>query len=168
VSDKANTYSGCSYIFSKPETYFGIWLFYVRTKIYSSHFTCWYSGYIFTKRKFWLLQLSVNIQLVLGTTSILKSIIFWDMTPCSRLLHNRLHSVISQKMILFTTTAVKTSNPTSIFWSVSCLVKQTFHYFNCLSILYFFTNYSCIHMKNYLLGVHIFMAIFSNIQWHMP
>jgi hypothetical protein len=72
----------------------------------------------------------------------LKSIIFWDMMPCSllscnlpdclfllklflrpwrwrwyvapkrRLQLNRLHGVISQKMILFITTAVKTSNPT--------------------------------------------------------
>jgi hypothetical protein len=77
-----------------------------------------------------------------------KSIIFWDMTPCSplnvnrrfggtyrlhiqgrkkkfrkkpaskqvarkrRLTLNRLHGVISRKMILFITTAVKTSNPT--------------------------------------------------------
>jgi hypothetical protein len=72
----------------------------------------------------------------------MKSIIFWDMTPCSPLSFNRrfcfppacslicwtyffdpedggdmlklngLHGVISQKMILFITTAVKTSNPT--------------------------------------------------------
>jgi hypothetical protein len=32
--------------------------------------------------------------------------------PKRRLLHNRLHGVISQKKILFITTAVKTSNPT--------------------------------------------------------
>jgi hypothetical protein len=32
--------------------------------------------------------------------------------PKRRLLHNGLHGVISQKMILFITTAVKTSNPT--------------------------------------------------------
>jgi hypothetical protein len=61
---------------------------------------------------------------------VLKSIFFWDMTPCSAMsarcfaelfynpedggdmLHlNRLHGVTSQKMILFITTAVKTSNP---------------------------------------------------------
>jgi hypothetical protein len=73
----------------------------------------------------------------------MKSIIFWDMTPCSPLSFNRrfrgtyrlhlqgrrnrfskpasklrnvgwnygLHGVISQKMILFITTSVKTSNP---------------------------------------------------------
>jgi hypothetical protein len=85
------------------------------------------------------------------TLLTLKSIIFWDMTPCSPLSFNRrsgetyrlhlqgrrkgsanheqadgkryvppkrrlklngLHGVISQKMILFITTAVKTSNPT--------------------------------------------------------
>jgi hypothetical protein len=56
--------------------------------------------------------------------------IFWDMTTCSPLSLNRrfggtyrhhlqgrlklngLHGVISQKMILFKTTSVKTSNPT--------------------------------------------------------
>jgi hypothetical protein len=42
-------------------------------------------------------------------------IIFWDMTPCSPLSCNGLHGVISQKMILFITTAVKTSNPTEIY-----------------------------------------------------
>jgi hypothetical protein len=85
------------------------------------------------------------------TNTSMKSIIFWDVTPCSllrcnrrfggtitsifrvkenfsknqqvsrwryvplkRQLHlNRLHGVTSQKMILFTTTAVKTSNPTN-------------------------------------------------------
>jgi hypothetical protein len=67
----------------------------------------------------------------------MKSINFWDMTPCSQLSVNRrfgrtyrlqgrrnkfskkpaskqvASGAISQKMILFTTTAVKTSNPTS-------------------------------------------------------
>jgi hypothetical protein len=82
------------------------------------------------------------------TAVVMKSIIFWDMTPCSLLSFNRrfggtyrlhlqgrrikfskkpaskhvppkrwlklngLHGVISQKMILFITTAVKTSNST--------------------------------------------------------
>jgi hypothetical protein len=82
---------------------------------------------------------------VIYMTSFLsmKSIIFWDVMSCTLLscnrrfggtyrLHlqgrrnnfsknqqvkqlNRLHSVTSQKMILFITTAVKTSNPTFIF-----------------------------------------------------
>jgi hypothetical protein len=39
----------------------------------------------------------------------MKNIIFWDMTPLKL---NGLHGAISQKMILFITTAVKTSNPT--------------------------------------------------------
>jgi hypothetical protein len=66
---------------------------------------------------------------------IFKSIISWDMTPCSplgfsrrfeeriatyppkrRLKPNGLHGVIFQKMILFITTAVKTSNPTSLIF----------------------------------------------------
>jgi hypothetical protein len=38
-----------------------------------------------------------------------KSAIFWDITPCSPL---RNLGVISQKMVLFITTAVRTSNPT--------------------------------------------------------
>jgi hypothetical protein len=43
----------------------------------------------------------------------MKSIILWDMTPCSLLsFNNELYGVISQKMILFINTAVKTSNPT--------------------------------------------------------
>jgi hypothetical protein len=44
----------------------------------------------------------------------MESIIFWGMTPCSRLKLNGLHGVISQKMILFITTSVKTSDPTRI------------------------------------------------------
>jgi hypothetical protein len=35
------------------------------------------------------------------TAVVMKSIIFWDMTPCSQLGCNGLHGVISQKMILF-------------------------------------------------------------------
>jgi hypothetical protein len=52
-----------------------------------------------------------------------KSIIFWDMTSCSPLSFNLngLHSVISQKMILFITTAVKTSNLTCITISLRFL-----------------------------------------------
>jgi hypothetical protein len=99
----------------------------------------------------------------------MKSIIFWDMTPCSLLSCNRrfggtyrlhlqgrrnnfskkpaskqnnwltlngLHGVISQKLILFITTAVRTSNPTQfcfIFWrsevqfSVRRPVMKTVH-----------------------------------------
>jgi hypothetical protein len=37
---------------------------------------------------------------------VMKSIIFWDITPCSLF--------ISQKLILFIITAVKTSDPTSL------------------------------------------------------
>jgi hypothetical protein len=77
------------------------------------------------------------------TAVVMESIIFWDMTPCSplsltdvseeliasifrveeigsanqrassRLKLNGLHGVISQKMILSITTAVKTPNPTN-------------------------------------------------------
>jgi hypothetical protein len=36
------------------------------------------------------------------------------MTPCGPLGSNGLHGVISQKMIFFITTAVKTSNPTQV------------------------------------------------------
>jgi hypothetical protein len=35
------------------------------------------------------------------TAVVMNSIIFWDMTMCSRLQLNRLHGVISQKMIFF-------------------------------------------------------------------
>jgi hypothetical protein len=35
------------------------------------------------------------------TAVVMKSIIFWDMTPCSPLSFNGLLGVISQKMILF-------------------------------------------------------------------
>jgi hypothetical protein len=57
---------------------------------------------------------------------VVKSCIFWDIMPCSplkvnqhvtlkhRLAFNRLHSIISQKIKLFITTAVKTSNPTKM------------------------------------------------------
>jgi hypothetical protein len=48
---------------------------------------------------------------------IMKSIIFWDggdIPSKRRLQLNRLHGVTSQKMILFITTAVKTSNPTEL------------------------------------------------------
>jgi hypothetical protein len=40
-----------------------------------------------------------------------SSTIFWDITPFSPLKIN--HGIISQKMVLFITTAVKTSNPTT-------------------------------------------------------
>jgi hypothetical protein len=60
----------------------------------------------------------------------IKSTIIWDMMPCSPLKVNRrlrgtychylqgrltfdgLHSIISQKIVLFVTTAVRTSTPT--------------------------------------------------------
>jgi hypothetical protein len=57
----------------------------------------------------------------------LKSIIFWDMTPCSRLLHNGLHGVASQKMILFMTTAVKTSNPAFVTSFSDTLILCNFY-----------------------------------------
>jgi hypothetical protein len=50
----------------------------------------------------------------------------WYISPKRRLTVNRLHSVVSQKMVLFITTAVRTSNPTQLlhdnnntelFWS---------------------------------------------------
>jgi hypothetical protein len=41
--------------------------------------------------------------------------------PKRQLLHNGLHGVISQKMILFITTAVKTSNPTQFFYCWVCI-----------------------------------------------
>jgi hypothetical protein len=53
-----------------------------------------------------------------GAIPPLKSIIFWDMTPCSLLQFNRLHGVISQKMILFITTAARTSNPIYLHSSI--------------------------------------------------
>jgi hypothetical protein len=51
---------------------------------------------------YWLRPLT-NISYVgfeVFTAVVMKSIIFWDMTPCRRLLYNGLHGVISQKMIL--------------------------------------------------------------------
>jgi hypothetical protein len=96
-----------------------------------------------------LFQFTVHYYLVIrrclyDLSFLMKSVIFWDTTPCSPLccirrfggtyrLHlqgrkissanqrasrwqavqlNGLHGVISQKMILFITTAMKTSNPT--------------------------------------------------------
>jgi hypothetical protein len=38
-----------------------------------------------------------------------------DVPPKRQLTLNGLHDVISQKMVLFRTTAVRTSNPTSLF-----------------------------------------------------
>jgi hypothetical protein len=35
------------------------------------------------------------------TAVVMESTIFWDITPCSPLTLNELHSVISQKMVLF-------------------------------------------------------------------
>jgi hypothetical protein len=35
------------------------------------------------------------------TAVVMKNTIFWDITPCSQLTLNGLHSVISQKMVLF-------------------------------------------------------------------
>jgi hypothetical protein len=66
------------------------------------------------------------------TCKEMKSIIFWYMTPCSPLsctrrfggtsaTTQRTTGVISQKMILFITTAVKTSNPTCKEMFVVCL-----------------------------------------------
>jgi hypothetical protein len=57
-----------------------------------------------------LLSSSETFQLIMKQLHMrnrlsIKSIFFWEMTPC------RLHGVISQKKILFKTTAVKTSNP---------------------------------------------------------
>jgi hypothetical protein len=76
------------------------------------------------------------------TSIILKSTIFWDITPCSPMrvnrrfgehiawrwrwyvppkswsTLNRLHGIISQKMVLFVTTGMRTSNPTSIILSL--------------------------------------------------
>jgi hypothetical protein len=45
-----------------------------------------------------------------GTKNILKSPIFWDITPCSAL---NVDGVMSQKTVLFITTATRTSNPTN-------------------------------------------------------
>jgi hypothetical protein len=53
----------------------------------------------------------------------LKCLIFWDVMPCSLLSCNRLHGITSQKMILFITTAVKTSNPMRY---VNCSNFETF------------------------------------------
>jgi hypothetical protein len=57
--------------------------------------------------------LIVGTNLAKNNTEILwkkRSTLFWDITPCSPLKIN--HGIISQKMILFITTAVRTSNPT--------------------------------------------------------
>jgi hypothetical protein len=111
------------------------------------------SVHILFKQILWHLMHKLLLQLVrltetdrhpLHSSLFLKSVIFWDMTPCSplsfnfatsllagllnlflrpwiwrryvppkrRLKLNGLHGVISQKIILFITTAVKTSNPT--------------------------------------------------------
>jgi hypothetical protein len=82
--------------------------------------------------------------IILAKEIYMKSTIFWDITPCSslkvnrlfggtyrihlqarisqaryqresRLTFNRLHAIISQKIVLFITTAVRTSNPTKIY-----------------------------------------------------
>jgi hypothetical protein len=41
-----------------------------------------------------------------------KNSIFWDITPYIRLTFKGVHRVISQKLELFISTAVRTSNPT--------------------------------------------------------
>jgi hypothetical protein len=79
--------------------------------------------------KEWLIKLILLIytpvpiscfaHVIIQTQIFMKSIIFCDMTPCSRLKLNGLHCVISQKMILFITTAVKTPNLTQIFMFIS-------------------------------------------------
>jgi hypothetical protein len=106
-----------------------------------------------------LLMVSVQETVALGQELTVKSIYFWDMTPCSPLccarrfggtyrLHlqgrkrwrrqvppkrraqlNGLHGVISQKLILFITTGVKTSNPTRANCDAFCLwvTKWEFH-----------------------------------------
>jgi hypothetical protein len=50
--------------------------------------------------------------LVVVVVLLLQGTIFWDITPCSPLNVNRLDGVISQKIVPFITTAVKSSNPT--------------------------------------------------------
>jgi hypothetical protein len=62
----------------------------------------------------------VNKRNVLMKTNILylKSTIFWDITPKRRLTLNRLHGVISQKMIPFIITPVKTSNSIYYTWTI--------------------------------------------------
>jgi hypothetical protein len=98
-----------------------------------------------------------NTDLSTNNNSTRESIIFWDVTRCSLLSCNRrfggtyslhlqgrrnrfsktgkqaggkgLHGVISQKMILFITTAVKTSNPT--YNSTDCTIYRTAHFIGC-------------------------------------
>jgi hypothetical protein len=54
---------------------------------------------------------------VVNKMGILKvGTIFWYITPCSPLKVNRLHSVIYQKIVLFITIAVRTSNTTWVYY----------------------------------------------------
>jgi hypothetical protein len=48
-------------------------------------------------------EIKNNVGFEVFTALVMKSIIFWDMTPCCplRVQLNGLHGVISQKMILF-------------------------------------------------------------------
>jgi hypothetical protein len=53
---------------------------------------------------------------------LMKSSMFWDIAPCIPLTFNGLHAVISQKMELFITIAVRTSDPTNLLSTVSHIV----------------------------------------------
>jgi hypothetical protein len=96
----------------------------------------------------------------MATKNIMKSTIFWDITPCSplngqlifrpwrwrryvppkrRLTLNGLHGVISEKIVLFITTAVRTSNPTKIL----CFINVSVYTIRGTDIPYVFTFTTC-------------------------
>jgi hypothetical protein len=99
-----------------------------------------------------------------GTCWFLAELIFlswrWRryVTPKRRLTLNGLHSVISQKIVLFTTTAVRTSNPSKLFKST---VKECQIKYWCLSYWSSVTHKSTIlwsfglwHREVWLIGTN--------------
>jgi hypothetical protein len=58
--------------------------------------------------------------------------IFWDIPLCSPLTLNGLHGVISQKIVLFITTAVRTSNPTLLTsFAQQCMESPSWDSWSC-------------------------------------
>jgi hypothetical protein len=82
----------CSYTFIAPYVYM-VWCVF-------NEFTSFYDSRSFTIVGFEIL-----------TVVVMKSTVFWDITPCIRLTFNGLHGVISQKIILFIYYCVYKSPP---------------------------------------------------------
>jgi hypothetical protein len=75
----------------------------------------------------------------------MKSIIFWNITPCSPLKVNRIPGVMFQKIVLFITMAVRTKSPTYIKF----LHIKSYH----INYITLFAYITCTYLHRVLKGL---------------